>query len=447
MAVVSVEITERAPFADGAESGEAGPYERVDGLLTHAIDPANPANALITDLALARRGADGLVRFTGDFTLIAPVDLERGNGELLIDVVNRGRRQVMSTFNLAPPSRVGSSEIPLGDGFLCRRGYTVLSVGWQWDVPRSPAMMASRLLRPSRTGSLRRGRCWWRSGPTRRSGRGCWRTASTAVSSSRRRRTAGPAAGEGLEGWAVPGDSRVRPWRFAEETDAGVFPSASHITVEAGMEPGKIYHVVYTTDHAPVVGAGLLAVRDAAAWLKNGGNSLAAVRLRVCSRLRCVPDRPAAPAPALPRPERRRGGAAGVRRPASCTSPAHAGANSTSVSASRPYSRPRGSATSSRSRTTNCPTPSPRSKTACCAGCAPLAPRRASSIPTLRRSTGAATARSRTSTPRGGTTSTRRRSRARTSSPAPQHTMTDSLPAPGRPQRRRHGAPVPRQRA
>ncbi len=141
MAIVSVEITERVPFAGGAESGGARPYERVDGLLTHAVDPANPANVLITDLALAPRGADGLVRFTGDFTLIAPVDREHGNGELLIDVVNRGRRQVMPTFNMAPPSRVGSSEVPLGDGFLCRLGYTVLSVGWQWDVPRSPAMM------------------------------------------------------------------------------------------------------------------------------------------------------------------------------------------------------------------------------------------------------------------------------------------------------------------
>ena len=129
MAVVNVEITERAPFAAGAEFGNAGPYERVDGLLTYAVDPANPANALITDLALAPRGADGLVRFTGDFTLIAPVDRERGNGELLIDVVNRGRRQAMPTFNLAPPVARGIVGGP-------RRRWLPLSPGLRGAVGR-----------------------------------------------------------------------------------------------------------------------------------------------------------------------------------------------------------------------------------------------------------------------------------------------------------------------
>ena len=275
MAVVSVEITERAPFAGGAESGRAGPYERVDGLLTHAVDPANPANALITDLALAPRGADGLVRFTGDFTLIAPVDRERGNGELLIDVVNRGRRQVMPTFNLAPPSRVGSSEVPLGDGFLCRRGYTVLSVGWQWDVPRSPAMMGLEAPAAFENGKPATGQVLVEIRPDAPQ-----RTRLLANRVHKPYPAADvdePQARLLVKDWE-DGSYREIPrsaWRFAEETDAGVIPSTSHITVEAGMEPGKIYHVVYTTDHAPMVGAGLLAVRDAAAWLKHGGSELA----------------------------------------------------------------------------------------------------------------------------------------------------------------------------
>ena len=208
MAVVSVEITERAPFAGGAEPGGAGPYERVDGVLTYAVDPANPVNALITDLALAPRSADGLVRFSGDFTLIAPVDRERGNGELLIDVVNRGRRQVMPTFNLAPPSRVGSSEVPLGDGFLCRRGYTVLSVGWQWDVPAQSGDDGPR----GSCGFREREACGGAGAgrdPARRAAAdaAAGEPRPQAVSSGRRRRAAGPAAGEGLGGWAVPGDS------------------------------------------------------------------------------------------------------------------------------------------------------------------------------------------------------------------------------------------------
>ena len=105
-------------------------------------------------------------------------------------------------------------------------------------------------------------------------------------------------------------------WRFAEETDAGVVPSAAHITVEAGMEPGKIYHVVYTTDHAPVVGAGLLAVRDAAAWLKHGDRELAPSGFAYAHAYGVSQTGRLLRHLLYLGLERRRGGAAGVRRPA-----------------------------------------------------------------------------------------------------------------------------------
>ena len=275
MAVANVEITGRAPFADGKAFGDAGPYERVDGLLTYAVDPSHPANALITDLALAPRGADGLVRFSGDFTLIAPADRRRGNGELIVDVVNRGRRQVMPTFNLAPPSRVGSAEVPAGDGFLCRRGYSVLSVGWQWDVPRSPAMMgldapiafeggvpvSGQVLVEIRPDAVQRTRL----------------LANRVHQPYPAADVDEPGARLLVKDWE-DGPYTELPrsaWRFAEETANGVEASPSHVYVAEGLQQGKIYHVVYTTDHAPVVGAGLLALRDAAAWLKRGGAELA----------------------------------------------------------------------------------------------------------------------------------------------------------------------------
>src|SRR4051794_28444486 len=57
------EITERRPFAGGASFGEHGGYEWLACRLHYAVDPANPRNAPITDLALAPRGVDGLVHF------------------------------------------------------------------------------------------------------------------------------------------------------------------------------------------------------------------------------------------------------------------------------------------------------------------------------------------------------------------------------------------------
>ena len=57
-------------------------------------------------------------------------------------------------------------------------------------------------------------------------------------------------------------------WSFARETDAGVESSRTHIYVEGGFEPGKIYYIVYETDKAPVAGAGMLALRDVAPYLR-----------------------------------------------------------------------------------------------------------------------------------------------------------------------------------
>jgi hypothetical protein len=67
-------------------------------------------------------------------------------------------------------------------------------------------------------------------------------------------------------------------WLFAREEDGEIVPSEDHVYLEQGFEPGKLYHVVYTTSGAPVVGAGLLAARDIASFLKHdqsGQNPLA----------------------------------------------------------------------------------------------------------------------------------------------------------------------------
>ena len=275
MAVAGIEMRSRAPFADGREFGSVGAYERFDGVFTFATAPEHGANALITDLALAPRGQDGLVTFEGDFTLITPTDQARGCGELIVDVVNRGRRQVMSTFNLAAPARVGSADVPVGDGFICRRGYSALSVGWQWDVHRSPAMMGLEAPIATEDGGSVRGQVLVEIRPD---------VVQTTRLLANRVHKPYPAADVDEPGarllvkeWEDGPYTEIPrgEWRFARETDDGVASSPDHIHVPSGLEPGKIYHVVYTTGHAPVVGAGLLAVRDAASCLRYGTPEMA----------------------------------------------------------------------------------------------------------------------------------------------------------------------------
>ena len=72
MALIQLEIASRMPFADGAEFGATGAFERIDGVAHYAVDPNHEANAGIVDLALAERDDSGLVHFSGASRLTCP---------------------------------------------------------------------------------------------------------------------------------------------------------------------------------------------------------------------------------------------------------------------------------------------------------------------------------------------------------------------------------------
>src|SRR5689334_10717742 len=112
MAVASMEITRRAPYRAGERFGEAGAYERLDGVVRFAVDPGAVANSEIVDLELAPRGADGLVEFEADFCILRPGERSRGNGGLFFDVSNRGGKPAMALFNSFPPPLEPTDEIP-----------------------------------------------------------------------------------------------------------------------------------------------------------------------------------------------------------------------------------------------------------------------------------------------------------------------------------------------
>ena len=146
MAVIEWATAAR-PYADGAAFGDAGPYERLDGVARLAVDPAHPANAAIVDLAGPRAAPDGLVHFRADVCLLRPADSARGAGRLLVDVVNRGRKNAPR----APQSRAGRravrgdrprrrlSDAAWLDGRLVRLAVGRASparVCWGWRRPR-----------------------------------------------------------------------------------------------------------------------------------------------------------------------------------------------------------------------------------------------------------------------------------------------------------------------
>lgn len=268
MAVVSFDIRSRRPYFDGQEWGDAGVYERIDGVLTFAVDPQHPANTAINDLDRAARDAEGLVRFESDFCILKPVDTTRGSGRLLVDIPNRGRKVALRHFNRAPQDVPPQERINAGDGFLFKRGWTVAVIGWQWDVIRSEALMGMEPPLALEDGQPIRGRTIIRFQPTVKH--------TTHLLADRVHKPYPAAVLDDPDAMLVEKQydsdaGRVIPradWQFAREQDGAVVPDNTQVHYPAGFEPGLIYEVYYQTEHSPVVGTGLLAIRDCASFLR-----------------------------------------------------------------------------------------------------------------------------------------------------------------------------------
>ena len=140
MAVTDLEITSRTSFVSGESFGDVGPYELLEGTAYIAVDPLHARNQGITDLNLAPRNSAGRVEFSSDFAMLQPVNADRGNRRILFDVVNRGRKTAL-TLNSVPMATDHTAPLQPGNGYLMRRGYTVVWGGWQADVPPTPGLI------------------------------------------------------------------------------------------------------------------------------------------------------------------------------------------------------------------------------------------------------------------------------------------------------------------
>lgn len=278
------EVHSRQPFADGRGFGATGSYERIDGWITFAVDPSHAANAAIVDLAKVAPGDDGSVRFGADLVVVRPTDPRAARGRVLVEAVNRGRRLTPQILNRAGPPDPHDPGVPAGDGFLFRHGFSVVFLGWQWDVIRDGVLMGLDAPR-ARTadGSDLRGRTVVEIRPNE--------LERTRLLANRLHRPLPVADLEERDALLTVRDweddePRVVPrdrWAFAREGEAEMVPSRDHVTLLDGFEPGRQYHVVYTASESPVAGCGLLALRDVATFLRSEDetNPLAGATRRV----------------------------------------------------------------------------------------------------------------------------------------------------------------------
>src|SRR5690348_9416983 len=131
-----VEISTRQDVLGGKTFGTVGAYEKLSGKVYFAIDPKNPHNKIIADLDKAPKNAQGRVEFSADLFILRPKDPSKGNGVIFLDIPNRGGKALLSTFNHAKGSQDPTSEEEFGDALLMREGYTLVSVGWEFDLAK-----------------------------------------------------------------------------------------------------------------------------------------------------------------------------------------------------------------------------------------------------------------------------------------------------------------------
>ena len=260
--VARAEVT-RVDVARRMDLGASG-YEKIIGTIHFAIDPKDPRNRAVVDLDKAPINAAGRVEFSSDLYILRP-KAPRGNGAALVDVLNRGNKAVLNGFNRGG-SPDPATENDLGDRFLLRFGFTVVWVGWEFDLEDRPMTMRIHAPVASEHGTI--------TGIVRATFTAGTKTNEFVVNDLSKYDAFDPDGSDrqltvrgqmlGARGEAIPPSQ----WRVAGHT----------ITLDSGFEPGKTYEISYRAADPPIAGLGYVAIRDATAWLKHQPDALAPVR-------------------------------------------------------------------------------------------------------------------------------------------------------------------------
>ena len=227
-----------------------GGYERVVGRILFQVDPRDPHNALIADITKAPVNAAGKVEFSSRFYALVPKG--GGNHVALVDIVNRGRATVPNAFNVP----VAGGNADLGDRFLAAAGFTVIGIGWEFDVAGNDAFTIEVPV------AMENGK------PIT----GIVSGLLTPNADSREYRftdlagyePADPAGPDSRLTW------RAHPWDQPQTVPRSQWHlSGNTVTASPALLPGRIYELSYRAKAAPLSGLGFLAVRDTVAWMKH----------------------------------------------------------------------------------------------------------------------------------------------------------------------------------
>jgi hypothetical protein len=278
--VTRVDVRSRADALGGRPFGDVGPYEVLSGTIYFAVDPANPHNRVIVDLDKAPRNAQGRVEFFSDIYVVKPKDPSKGNGVLFFDVVNRGNKSLMSVFSRGTRATEFKTETEFGDAYLLKQGYTLVFVGWQFDIATGKGQVGFSAPVATENGAPIKG--WVRMpfisdkavpSVQYRAGYNTVNYAPVNPQDKSYRLTV-------REGTFAPPRLIARDdWQFGRLEGSTVVPDNASISLKGGFKPGMTYELSFETQGPPVAGLGMAAIRDAASAFKYGSNQTASGKL------------------------------------------------------------------------------------------------------------------------------------------------------------------------
>jgi hypothetical protein len=136
--VTSVTVTGSGPAFGGCSIGSVGTFSFARGWAIDVIDPANPLNAVIIDIANAQKDANGMVEVMFNFDIVYPTNLANGNGKVIADIPNRSGSTLTAPARSAGANTPETSAVNCGNTFFYSQGYATTDVGWEADPGVDP---------------------------------------------------------------------------------------------------------------------------------------------------------------------------------------------------------------------------------------------------------------------------------------------------------------------
>ena len=237
------------------------PYEKIVGTAHFSVDPKDPRNRVIADLDKAPTNSAGRVEFSADLYILRSKEANRSNDIALVEVLNRGRKLVLNGFTRGA-SNDPATAADLGDAFLLQRGFTLVWIGWEFDVRRTDGAMKIDVPNAQGIRDFVRG--------------------DFIPNDAHEQQTVGDLVGyTPLDAASAENRLTVRDNQFAPETviarDRWTL-AANNVTLKGGFEPGRIYMLSYRPKEHPVSGLGMAAFRDVASWIKHAPDALVKTR-------------------------------------------------------------------------------------------------------------------------------------------------------------------------